>query len=212
MRKKLFKKKNKKLIESGVEIEHNDKPGLDEEAETIEEVEDFSLEVDSDDNEANINSDVDDAVRDNEEEKVENPEDLILDAEENTPDENDDAVVPENDLQDEENANEVTEDSIELNEEEFILDTEDDFKISEDDLVIDEEIEEEINKELNDFNLEESAEDILSRFDEELKSFEEDKNMMKLKLILMKRRFSLIFLKKKNLNHYMILKKKIIQI
>ncbi len=49
--------------------------------------------------------------------------------------------------------------------------------LSEDDLVIDEEIEEEINKELNDFNLEESAEDILSRFDEELKSFEEDKNI-----------------------------------
>ncbi len=116
-------------IESGLEIEHNDKPGLDEEAETIEEVEDFSLEVDSDDNEANINSDVDDAVRDNEEEKVENPEDLILDAEENTPDENDDAVVPENDLLDEENANEGTEDSIELNEEELILDTGDDFNI-----------------------------------------------------------------------------------
>ncbi len=61
-------------------------------------------------------------------------------------------------------------------EEELILDTEDEFKIDDDDLIIDEEIEEEINKELKEFNLEESAEDILSKFDEELKSFEKDES------------------------------------
>ena len=92
-------------------------------------------------------------------------------------------AAKEEELQEEEKSNtEKVNEEEQKEEEELILDTEDDFKIDDDDLIIDEEIEKEINKGLQEFNLEESAEDILSKFDEELKSFEEEKSVEEMKV------------------------------
>ncbi len=69
-----------------------------------------------------------------------------------------------------------------LGDEEIILDDDDDFKIVEDDLIIDGDIEKELNKGLEAFNIEEETGDILSRFDEELKSFEKQEDIDEIKL------------------------------
>ncbi len=151
------------------EIDYNDEP-KSKDLDLAENINDDEI------TETEVKTDIDDVVIDKSSDKVEDSENMISENEENI--KTDDEDISENLEDDEKDENNIgqPEEYAEKDEEEIILDNDEEFKIDEDDLIIDEEIEEEINKELKDFNLEESADDILSKFDEELKSFEKDES------------------------------------